>query len=203
MTLKISEYFPSIQGEGPEMGRLALFVRLGQCNLSCDFCDSKYAQDNWLEVTIIEVVDYIKRSGLTHIVLTGGEPMLQYNGIVKLTRMLKDLNPNYHVAIETNGSIYNDPSPFDLVVMSPKNTNDIVQWVNHDNVHFKLLIDEGNVDQQLTIAAQLPEDRTNLMPLGTTPDEILYGTHLILSKLVESKLNLSISPRLHVLLGVK
>jgi organic radical activating enzyme len=203
MTLKIAEYFPSIQGEGPEMGRLALFVRLGQCNLSCDFCDSKYAQDNWLEVTIIEVVDYIKRSGLTHIVLTGGEPMLQYNGIVKLTRMLKDLNPNYHVAIETNGSIYNDPSPFDLVVMSPKNTNDIVQWVNHDNVHFKLLIDEGNVDQQLTIAAQLPEDRTNLMPLGTTPDEILYGTHLILSKLVESKLNLSISPRLHVLLGVK
>lgn len=203
MSLRICEYFPSIQGEGPEMGKLVLFIRLGGCNLSCSFCDTKYAQTNWMIVPIIEIVDYIKRSGLNHIVITGGEPLLQYDGLVKLTRMLKDLDPTYHIAIESNGSEYCDPSPFDLVVVSPKTNSHISKWMGKPNVVFKLLINEDNIDEQLTIASQLPEHRVNLMPMGTTPDEILYGTHLIVSKLLEEKLNVSVSPRLHILLGVK
>ena len=42
-TLKISEIFPSIQGEGLRQGEPTIFVRFAGCNLRCTFCDTKYA----------------------------------------------------------------------------------------------------------------------------------------------------------------
>ena len=44
--LVVSEVFgPTVQGEGPSAGRLCGFVRLGRCNLACDFCDTGYTWD--------------------------------------------------------------------------------------------------------------------------------------------------------------
>ena len=45
-TLVISEVFgPTVQGEGPTIGRRAAFVRLGRCNLDCSWCDTPYTWD--------------------------------------------------------------------------------------------------------------------------------------------------------------
>jgi hypothetical protein len=41
-TLRISEVFASIQGEGPWVGRPSVFMRLGLCNLECAWCDTKF-----------------------------------------------------------------------------------------------------------------------------------------------------------------
>jgi len=41
----LSEIFSSIQGEGPNVGRRALFIRFGGCNLSCGYCDTEYARE--------------------------------------------------------------------------------------------------------------------------------------------------------------
>lgn len=44
-TLRVSEMFASVQGEGPHAGRPSVFLRLGLCNLSCSWCDTPYT---WL-----------------------------------------------------------------------------------------------------------------------------------------------------------
>ena len=45
-TLPLSEVFgPTFQGEGPHAGRRCAFVRLGGCNLSCEWCDTPYTWD--------------------------------------------------------------------------------------------------------------------------------------------------------------
>jgi organic radical activating enzyme len=206
MSLKICEVFPSIQGEGPDMGKLVNFIRLGGCNKSCEFCDSKYSWTNWVTTPVIEVLDYIHRTGLTHIVFTGGEPFLQYPAMVKLINMLRDPGTSaltYHVAVETNGSLFEDPSPFDLVVVSPKEINDIRPWMGKTNVVFKLLVNEDNLEEQLTIASQLPPHRVYLMPMGVTPEEMIMGTQVLAAKMVEHRLEVTISPRLHILTGLK
>ncbi|MFH1410009.1 MAG: 7-carboxy-7-deazaguanine synthase QueE, partial [Patescibacteria group bacterium] len=105
MKILLSEIFHSIQGEGPNLGRPSVFLRLGGCNLACSWCDSKFTwnpeiSDNKV-ATINEVVKKIKSFPCKHLVITGGEPMLQQD---KITAILKKL-PGYTAEIETNGSI--------------------------------------------------------------------------------------------------
>jgi len=87
MTLRLSELYPSIQGEGPRVGKLTTFVRFAGCNLKCPAwpCDSQYAIDaskyrsEWRKVDPLEllneIVDMTPRGG--NVCLTGGEPWLQ------------------------------------------------------------------------------------------------------------------------------
>ena len=43
--MQINEIFKSIQGEGPNFGKPAIFLRTAQCNLKCTWCDTKYTWD--------------------------------------------------------------------------------------------------------------------------------------------------------------
>ena len=77
-TLRVSETFTSRQGEGKLTGTHSFFVRLSGCNLRCHFCDTPYASWNpagkW--ETVAELLQQIEASGIKHVVLTGGEPLL-------------------------------------------------------------------------------------------------------------------------------
>ena len=44
-TMQVNEIFKSIQGEGPNFGKPAIFLRTAQCNLKCTWCDTKYTWD--------------------------------------------------------------------------------------------------------------------------------------------------------------
>lgn len=124
--LKISEIFKGIQGEGFHTGRTAVFVRFAGCNLSCDFCDTKYAREgkgvksySWTELakTVLEEL-----GDCEFVVLTGGEPMIQDADALKL--FVYDLKSSgVYVAIETNGTIGFDKKRFfiDWITVSPKN----------------------------------------------------------------------------------
>jgi 7-carboxy-7-deazaguanine synthase len=105
-TLKISEIFPSIQGEGLRQGELTLFIRLAGCNLKCDFCDTKYAWISGQDMAVTRVLDKVKKiynSFPTRwICLTGGEPLLQ--SVEGLVRRLKA--EGFKIQVETNGTIY-------------------------------------------------------------------------------------------------
>jgi len=115
----ISEIFESVQGEGINIGVLSTFVRFSGCNLSCAWCDTKYAssKENGKYMTVDSVVDEIRKFHNNNIVLTGGEPLLQ-DGIMELIRELRQMK--YFVEVETNGTIgYPDFQPLDNYFYQP------------------------------------------------------------------------------------
>lgn len=103
--LKVAEGpFYTIQGEGPDAGRPALFVRLSHCNLRCYFCDTKFDEGQWNSLPgLCDIITTMSAStGCALVVITGGEPLLQ--NIVPLVKYL-----NAHgisVSVETAGVVY-------------------------------------------------------------------------------------------------
>ena len=103
--LDVVEKFVSINGEGTKAGQLAVFVRFKGCNLACEYCDTKWANEPDApaqQMTAQEVLEYVLSTGVKNVTLTGGEPLLR-DGIEDVISLLADNGVN--VEIETNGSI--------------------------------------------------------------------------------------------------
>lgn len=111
-TLALKEIFPTLQGEGPRAGQPAMFIRLGGCNLACDFCDTQF--EDFMHARIEDIVAKVP-SGLT--VITGGEPLRQ--NIAPLCEAL--IAKGCTVQIETNGTLYRELPETVEIVCSPKN----------------------------------------------------------------------------------
>lgn len=119
--MKVSEIFYSIQGEGSLAGVPSVFVRLSGCNLRCVWCDTPYTSWNpeGSEMAIEEVVARVSGYGASHVVVTGGEPMI-FPESVALTLQLK--KASLHITVETAGTVY-QPVVCDLMSISPKLAN--------------------------------------------------------------------------------
>ena len=100
--MKINEIFYSLQGEGKWTGLPNIFIRTSGCNLRCSFCDTKYAYDDGIEMSINEILNQIRKFPCKYICITGGEPLLQ-NETLELIDVL--LKRDYDICLETNGSI--------------------------------------------------------------------------------------------------
>ena len=136
---RINSIFYSLQGEGHNTGRAALFVRFSGCNLRCPFCDTDFA--SFREMTAEEIIAALalaapslssaaapsavsasggfaagSRPSLPMVVLTGGEPTLQAD------EPLIDLlhQQGFFVAMESNGT-RPAPTNLDWLTVSPKN----------------------------------------------------------------------------------
>ena len=118
--MKISEIFYSIEGEGIEIGRPEIFVRLAGCNLRCKWCDTKYALENGKEMEIKEVLQEVSKYPCKSISITGGEPLLQKKELLGLVKKLKELD--YWIQVNTNGTIFDEEifSLVDLITMDFK-----------------------------------------------------------------------------------
>ena len=110
--MRISEIFYSVEGEGIQIGRLEVFVRLSKCNLNCKWCDTKYAKQDGREMEIQEVLSEIEKYRCKNISITGGEPLCQSSQLLDLLSQLKSLG--YWVQINTNGTLF-DRRIFELV----------------------------------------------------------------------------------------
>lgn len=102
----IKEYFNGFQGEGAFQGRRCLFIRFAGCNLSCKICDSKYTWDinKQKDFNEMDVFDFMLEAKPSHIVFSGGEPLLHENQN-SITRMISGSDfPIKQVEIETNGT---------------------------------------------------------------------------------------------------
>lgn len=114
----ISETFSSRQGEGKLTGTESFFIRTTGCNLRCWFCDTPYASWNPSgdPCSIESLVDATRNSGCSHVVLTGGEPLLPAAAETLSTALME---AGFHLTIETAGTI-DKPIACDLLSISPK-----------------------------------------------------------------------------------
>ena len=131
----VKEIFYTLQGEGAQAGRPAVFCRFTGCNLwsgreqhreraVCRFCDTEFVgMDGVLGArygdarALASQIDALWPPGEAHrfVVLTGGEPLLQVDA--SLIDALHDRG--FEVAVETNGTLPL-PAPIDWVCVSPK-----------------------------------------------------------------------------------
>tara|TARA_X000001036_G_scaffold435812_2_gene477780 strand:+ start:627 stop:1268 length:642 start_codon:yes stop_codon:yes gene_type:complete len=102
MSLKINEIYYSIQGESSHSGRPCIFIRLTYCNLRCTYCDTEYAFYEGSNMTIDEILKYIKKWNCNLVEVTGGEPLFQKECINLLNALI---NKSYEVLLETGGSL--------------------------------------------------------------------------------------------------
>jgi 7-carboxy-7-deazaguanine synthase len=123
--LPVIELFgPTIQGEGPDAGRPAYFVRFGGCDYRCRWCDSMHAVEPSAvskaeRLTANDIVARLRalRPGPQLVVLTGGNPAL-----LKLGQLVDALHSaGFEVAVETQGSRWAGwLARADCLVVSPK-----------------------------------------------------------------------------------
>lgn len=117
-SLDVHSIWKTIQGEGPHAGKPAVFVRLAGCNLRCPACDTEYTTNRQL-MQVSSILARVTEVDTPNrlVVITGGEPFRQSIGHLCHTLLMN----NYHVQIETNGTLFINNLPEDvLVVCSPK-----------------------------------------------------------------------------------
>lgn len=110
---RVNDIFYSIQGEGRNTGRAAVFIRFSGCNQKCSFCDTDFS--HYEELSDNDILQRIKEYPARFVVLTGGEPSLQVD------RPLIDLlhANGYELAMETNGT-HAIAEGIDWITCSPK-----------------------------------------------------------------------------------
>jgi 7-carboxy-7-deazaguanine synthase (Cx14CxxC type) len=135
MPYAVKEIFKTLQGEGAQAGRAAVFCRFAGCNLwsgrerdraaaTCNFCDTefvgtdgegggRFASAEELAAAIAAAWATPARPGL--VVFTGGEPLLQLDaGLIRAVRA-----HGFAIAVETNGTLA-APGGLDWICVSPK-----------------------------------------------------------------------------------
>jgi 7-carboxy-7-deazaguanine synthase len=206
--MNVVEVFKSLQGEGPIAGQPCTFVRFAGCNLRCEWCDTEYAQDGSSSklITEDELVLFMKglREG-DHLVLTGGEPLLQQDYIPRLYSVLDEMVTIWY---ETNGTIKPSAKIVDRClthfVVSPKVghvNKDALRALLERGAFFKFVIGEKawSVADALYLVELLdaPLSDVWLMPEGATREEQIRNMPEVWRACVEN--NTNFSARLHTL----
>ncbi|MBM3544176.1 MAG: 7-carboxy-7-deazaguanine synthase [Alphaproteobacteria bacterium] len=155
----VKEIYYTLQGEGAQAGRPAVFCRFAGCNLwsgreedrataTCNFCDTDFVGTDGPDGG-----KFATATGLAHacravwkgnsgtppfVVLTGGEPMLQVDA-----PLIDALHASgFEIAIETNGTL-RVPQSIDWICVSPKGVAPLVQWSGDE---LKLVYPQNDID---------------------------------------------------------
>lgn len=218
--LRVCELFSSLQGEGASLGQPAVFLRLGDCNLNCNFCDTRYSWD-WqnyarreelTERDVGELAAAIRESAPRRLVVTGGEPLLQCAGLEELLQEL----PDHLVEIETNGTVQPSPWLLERVTqwnVSPKLSNSgvreflrlkpevLTQFVATGRAWLKCVIGEASHLHELAELVQLtqwPSARVMVMPQAQSVEELHARSAWLADAAMRA--GFGFSTRLHLLL---
>ena len=156
MTYAVKEIFKTIQGEGHHAGRVAVFCRFAGCNLwsgreedrasaVCKFCDTDFVGGTKYETAEklareIEATWGLSSNRDRMVVLTGGEPALQYDA--RLEQELR--RRNFYIAIETNGTVPIEGFP-DWICLSPKANTHLVE---REVSELKVIFPQADLDPE-------------------------------------------------------
>ncbi|NLY35117.1 MAG: 7-carboxy-7-deazaguanine synthase [Alcaligenaceae bacterium] len=142
MVYSVKEIFKTLQGEGAQAGRTAVFCRFSGCNLwsgreqdragaQCTFCDTDFVGTDGTEggkyasaQTLAALLAKVWGAGTENrfVVFTGGEPLLQLDAAL----ISAVHGQGFEIAVETNGTLP-VPEGIDWICVSPKAGNTLVQ----------------------------------------------------------------------------
>jgi 7-carboxy-7-deazaguanine synthase (Cx14CxxC type) len=160
MSYAVKELFLTLQGEGVQQGRRAVFLRFAGCNLwsgqevdrasaICQFCDTdfvgtdgengaRYADAKSLAQRAVEI--WGPEPEGAYVVCTGGEPLLQLD-----TALIDALHAvGFEIAVETNGTLV-APDGIDWICVSPKAGTEILQTTGNE---LKLVWPQTGIDPE-------------------------------------------------------
>ena len=161
---RVNDIFYSLQGEGRNTGRAAVFVRFSGCNLRCSFCDTDFSA--FREMTADEIIRTISDYPARFVVLTGGEPTLQ------VTEDFVDQlhQAGFEVAMETNG-ILPAPGNIDWVTVSPKGTHPSPPYEGGGNVS---LAEQQRLPDEIKVIFDGKTDPEEFLPNPLKGKEVLF-----------------------------
>jgi organic radical activating enzyme len=227
--LNVAEVFSSIQGEGRTTGTPSVFLRLANCNLLCKskdwICDSievwqKGEMKGFDQVFNLEQIADLNDGA--HLVITGGEPMLQQRKLVDFikhwqSRILRKI----FIEIETNGTIMPNEEMLQLVSQwncSPKLANsgekkqrrfkpEVLRVISKTRNHFFKFVINQKSDvfeiRHLFDEAKIVESKKNiyLMPAGETRKELNAVRDMVVNQ--SKEFSFQYSDRLHIVIWNK
>ncbi|MFG1394582.1 7-carboxy-7-deazaguanine synthase [Xanthobacter agilis] len=160
MAYAVKEMFKTLQGEGAQAGRAAVFCRFAGCNLwsgreadrataDCRFCDTdfvgmdgagggRFSTADALAAALARV--WGEDKGRRFVVFTGGEPLLQLDAAV----IAAAHGRGFEIAVETNGTVA-APAGIDWICMSPKAGAPLVQRQGQE---LKLVFPQPGLDPE-------------------------------------------------------
>ena len=208
MTYAVKEIFLTLQGEGVQSGRRAVFCRFTGCNLwtgrerhraaaVCRFCDTdfvgtdgtdggRYADADALADRIAAI--WAGAQAGRFVVLTGGEPLLQVDAA-----LLDALHARgFTVAVETNGTVAAPPG-IDWLCVSPKAGSDVVQRSGDE---LKLVWPQEAVD--LDALEKWGFKHRLIQPMDGPADSLAAATELVMARPAWR-----LSLQTHKLLGIR
>jgi 7-carboxy-7-deazaguanine synthase len=162
MSYAVKEIFYTLQGEGAQTGRAAVFCRFAGCNLwsgreedraaaTCKFCDTDFMGTDGLGGGKFSTADELAAAINSYwpadssldkrfVVCTGGEPLLQLNNdLIAALHKIK-----FEIAVETNGTI-TAPAGVDWLSVSPKASAKLVQ---HSGDELKLVYPQNGLEPE-------------------------------------------------------
>lgn len=162
MSYAVKEIFLTLQGEGMQAGRRAVFLRFAGCNLwsgreedradaQCAFCDTDFVGldgENGGRYEAGALADRVAElwagGARPLVVITGGEPMLQLDA-----PLIDALHANgFEIAVETNGTLP-APAGLDWICVSPKAGTEVVQRSGDE---LKLVWPQAGIDPEALLA---------------------------------------------------
>ena len=194
MNLRVKEIFYSLQGEGDRQGEASIFIRLAQCNLRCDFCDTDFSGGNMM--TLEQIAEQIQPYPCRWIIWTGGEPMLQLTE--EIVSFFKQ--KGFLQAIESNGH-YRLPKNLDYTVVSPKGNYDYAKKINPQVDEIRFPIQKGDA---LPNKTRLPEAKNYfLSPVFTNDEKMTKANIDYCVSQIKQHSEWRLSVQLHKLIGIE
>ena len=218
--LKVYDIFVSIQGESSTAGLPCLFIRLYGCNLRCSYCDTPQFSKKVRNMSIGQIREEVKNkirkskcSGIRHICITGGEPLIQDNVYPLIFDLITD---GYIISVETNGCVpieFTSRSGAYRYVMdikcpssgfSDKNCYDNLKKLEaRDEVKF-VIADRKDYEFAREVLKNYGTNANIIFsPMFSTKNKAVIGNELVKWVLEDNLSFVRIQVQLHKILGVK
>jgi len=185
MTYSVREIYYTLQGEGVQTGRPAVFLRFAGCNLwsgreaqraeaVCRFCDTefvgtdgpgggKFGSAEALADAVRQAWPDSVTDGIPYVVCTGGEPLLQLDAAAVVALRAA----GFEIGVESNGTIA-APAGIDWLCISPKGNAPLLQTEGDE---LKLVYPQPEPEAQPGVFEQMHFEHFSLQPLDNTERE--------------------------------